>query len=506
MRGVRGAALILFLGAVAALSMPPFDIWPVWFFGLPVMLLQLDKVIGWRGALLRGWLFGFGYFCVVLHWIAYAFFVDAATYLWMMPFAVGGLAAVMAVYWGLAAVAARLLERWRFPTFFGFPLTLAMGEWLRGHLMTGFPWAVPGLAADGMGGVAQLASVVGMTGLTLLVLLWAAALAAPFLASNRRQTHLAFGLLSMLPVALIWGQWRLSEHPTHFVDGVDVRIVQPNLSQDEKWRADNASKSFDDLIAASTAPAGDFNIRMIVWPESAVAFLIDESEGAKNVIRHSLVEGQFLLTGTLRRSRPDPSADYFTSIIAFDHTAKVVGVYDKWRLVPGGEFLPFAAILQPLGFQKIVSLPGGFVSGPGAGAIELPDLGRLGALVCYEVAFPNDLVAAGPRPKALINVTNDGWFGQSTGPYQHLAQVRMRAIEQGLPILRSANTGISAVFDAYGREVASLGLGKKGYLDVHLPVPSTDTFYSRYGDWTLAGMVLLVALGGIATASARKLS
>jgi apolipoprotein N-acyltransferase len=493
------------LGAAAALAMPPLNWWWALFVSVPLFLFRFGSVTTRAHAFRSGWMFGFGYFCLALHWIGFAFLVDAKTYLWMMPFAVGGLAAVMALYWGLAGLVAQVLARRVMPPFFGFPIALSVCEWLRGHLMTGFPWAVPGLTADGMGGVAQLASITGMTGLTLLVLLSAAAPFAVFAEASRAQKSAMLGALLVIPVAHVWGQWRLMSNPPSHVEGADFRIVQPNLSQDDKWRNDNASRSFDELVALSIAPSATHDIKYIVWPESAVAFLIDESEGAKNVLRSSLREGQFLLTGSLRRL-PSNHETFYTSIIAFDHAARIVGVYDKWRLVPGGEFLPFSSILEPLGFQRVVSLPGGFTAGTGPGSIELPGLGHVGMLICYEVAFPHQLVVSGKRPLALVNVTNDGWFGTSTGPYQHLAQVRLRAIEQGLPIIRSANTGISAVFDAFGRMGPSLGLNSKGVVDAKLPAQISATLYSRAGDWVFAALILSASLVGVTTSLKRKLS
>jgi apolipoprotein N-acyltransferase len=477
--------------------MPSTSWWWAFFISLPLFLIRFESEATFREAFLASWSFGFGYFCVALHWIGFAFLVDAKTYLWMMPFAVGGLAAVMAIYWGIAGLTARLMSRIMTPLF-GFPITLSVCEWLRGHLMTGFPWAVPGLAVDGMGPVAQLASVTGMTGLTLLILLWAAT-PAVFIAGAHRSTRASLSILLLaLPAAYFWGSSRLASHPPSFVDGFDLRVVQPNLSQDEKWRAENASRSFDELVTLSTSPASGFNIKLIVWPESAVSFLIDESDEAKAVLRDALADEQVLLTGSLRRLQTDRET-FFTSIVAFDSEANIIGVYDKWRLVPGGEFLPFASILEPLGFQRVVSLPGGFTAGPGPGAIDLPGLGRFGMLICYEAAFPHDLVAAGPRPTGFVNVTNDGWFGSSTGPYQHLAQVRLRAIEQGIPIVRSANTGISTVFDAFGRDQGQLNLNQSGFLDAHLPVALPAPFYARHGDLLFGGLVLLAAVVGSAT-------
>lgn len=492
LRGWRRFCLAFVAGAVMALGLPPLDLWPLAFVAVPVFLLLLDTETGHR-AFWLGWVFGFGYFIVALHWIGFAFFVDAATYLWMMPFAVGGLAAFMAVYWGLAAFAARLFRLQGFSLVTGFAALLSVAEWLRGHLFTGFPWAAPGLMADGMGGVAQSASVIGMTGLSLLIVLWAG---LPLMPGKRR----AWVLLALLPVLWGLGAWRLSASPPTDVPGIALRLVQPDIAQNEKWREDNARHIFDTLLALSAAPTpahpdGLASVTHVIWPESAVPFFIDESPVAKQELARLLNGHTVLITGSLRRdqSRKGPDGDeaVFNSIITFDGKGEVAARYDKWRLVPGGEFLPLQWLLEPLGFKKVVTLPGSFVPGPGPVTIAVPSAPAAAMLVCYEAIFPQGLIDALHRPSWIVNVTNDGWFGNSTGPWQHLAQARLRAIEQGLPVVRDANTGISAVIDAKGRIRKFLGLGQQGVIDAALPAADPATLYSRFGDFAFALMALL---------------
>ena len=493
--GWRGAIVTLSAGAVSGLTQPSFDWWLLWFFTLPLFLGRLSCVTAAASAFRAGLLFGFGYFAVTLHWIGFAFLVDANTYLWMMPFAVAGLALLAALYWGLGAWLAYQGLRRRMPLYLAFPASLALCEWLRGHLLSGFPWAAPGLSADGMGAVIQTASLTGMTGLTLLILLWGASpygwISDPAPASRR----IVLVIFATLPLLWLWGTWRESTIPLDTVKGVVFRIVQPNVAQDSKWRSSNARDIFDGLVALSSQPGREGPaITHIVWPESAVPFLIDESEGGLAVLAEMLAPGQSLITGAIRRTAPDPLADYFTSVLVFDAAAEVRGVYDKWRLVPGGEYLPFAGILEPLGFQRLVNLPGSFTAGTGPKTVALPGGITAGLIICYEAIFPNRLIDPQHRPDLLINVTNDGWFGNSTGPYQHLAQARMRAIEQGLPLVRSANTGISAIVDAAGRTLHQLALGQQGVIDTPLPVTIPVTFYSAWGDLILLGLLVIVAL------------
>jgi apolipoprotein N-acyltransferase len=470
-------------GMMSGLALPPLGWWPVLFLTFPFLLRQFGPAMTWRRGFSLGWIFGFGYFLVALHWIGFAFLVDAKTYLWMMPFAVGGLSAVMAVYWGCASAVTAGLQRWKLPAFIALPAALSVSEWLRGKLLTGFPWAVPGLVADAMGCVVQSASVVGMTGLTLMVLLWVSA-PTVFLESRRKREMIAASLvLASLPAVWAWGAWRETQNPTTYVDGVALRIVQPNISQDDKWRSQNAPQIFDQLVSLSQAPAASGQSPShIVWPESAMPFLVDESDDEKAAIAAMLRPGKTLITGAIRRSRPDPDADYYTSVMVFNSAGDVVGVYDKWRLVPGGEFLPFAWLLEPLGFQRLVSLPGSFVSGTGPKSVAVPGAGLADLIVCYEVIFPDHLIDGDHRPSWIVNVTNDGWFGQSTGPYQHAAQARLRAVELGLPLVRAANTGISVVYDPIGRVIAKSTLSVTTVLDSRLPKPLLSTCFGRFGD------------------------
>lgn len=495
------ALLALACGAVSALGLPPFGLWPLAFAGVSLFLLILEtgKPLSWRSGFGAGWLFGLGYFAVAFHWIGYAFLVDAATYLWMMPFMLGALAGGMAIYWGLAAVAARRLGSGGLRLALFFAAATGIVEWLRGHLFTGFPWAAPGLMADGMGGLAQAASLIGMTGLTVLIILWASlpyALTAP----RGRGTVLAvLAIALLLPGLWGWGALRLAGAGTEMVPGVSFRIVQPNISQEQKWREDNARAIFDQLkqlsaMATAGQPEGIGRITHLVWPESAVPFLIDENAVARAELQPLLGGRTTLITGSIRREGDGEAPDVFNSVIVFDGLAQPIAHYDKWRLVPGGEFLPFGWLLEPLGFRKVVRTPGSFTAGPGPRSILLPGGLKAALLVCYEVIFPGRLIDAEDRPQVLINVTNDGWFGRSTGPWQHLAQARMRAIEQGLPVIRAANTGVSAVIDSHGRYLQQLPLMEEGVIDSPLPAAIATTVYSVWGDGIL--LLLLVTILG----------
>lgn len=499
--GWRRGCITLIAGMTGALAMPPIDFWPALFMAVPVGLLLLEGIERrrWFTSFLLGWCFGFGYFLVALHWIGFAFLVDAQDYLWMMPFAVGGLAGAMAIYWGLAFACVTLGGRKQLSAALVFAVSLSLFEWLRGVLFTGFPWAAPGLAGDGMGAVIQTASLWGMQGLTLLIVLWSGVW--PHVFKHGRNRPVALILMATLPLCWVWGSYRLQQAAAAKVEGVTLRIIQPNIPQSDKWRGDNMRAIFDQLLEMSARPPQNGSpATHIIWPESAVPFLIDESDTSRAELAKLLNPSRVLMTGTLRReigtAGGGESERVFNSILTFNGSGDVVAQYDKWRLVPGGEFLPFEWLLEPLGFRKVVTVPGSFSAGQGPSSLAIPGAPRAGFSVCYEAIFPDHFVDAEKRPGWLINVTNDGWFGNSTGPYQHLAQARLRAIEQGLSMARAANTGVSAVIDPYGRTVSSLPLGQEGILDAGLPQSLPPTFFADYGGLVFfLGLVLLFVFG-----------
>jgi apolipoprotein N-acyltransferase len=487
--GWRRFLLLVLCGAVVALALPPLDVFPALFIAFALAFRVMEGARGFRQAFTDGWGLGSGYFVVAFHWIGFAFLVEADTYLWMMPFAVGGLALSMAIYWGLAAFAVHFTG-WRgLARYLALAAALAIAEWLRGHLFTGFPWAAPGQAAEGLGVVLQVASVIGMTGLTLLLLVWSAAIAA---LSNRRCRHVALAILALLPLVGAWGAYRvLGTVPVPLNEPL-VRIVQPNIPQDDKWRGENGRAILDKLLDLSRGNGSE--AKAVIWPESALPFALDESETALAEISVMLGREGTLIAGSLRRN----GENIFNSVQFVGSSGAIIATYDKWRLVPGGEFLPFESILEPLGFRRVVTVPGSFQAGRGPVTITLDGLPPVTPSVCYEAVFPHRFVDGGNRPQWIANVTNDAWFGNSTGPHQHLAQLRLRAIEQGIPAFRAANTGISAIIDPFGRYVARLETGVSGYIDWPISAALSPTPYARFGDWiylVLTVVTVLVATG-----------
>jgi apolipoprotein N-acyltransferase len=497
----RLAAAFLF-GALAAAALQPLLFWPVLFASFPVLVWLLDGIIADNGrspgaalrAFATGWFFGFGYFLASLYWIGAAFLVDAETYAWMMPLALAALPAGMALYWAAATSLATLLWMPGLGRIFLLAALLALSEWLRGHWFTGFPWNALGYAAEAFDGLSQLAAHVGIWGLTFLVLLWTALPAALVDRALGRVQRTA-ALLILLSAFPLWmaGALRLEGVSRGPASGPWIRIVQPNIPQSDKWRSDNAQAILDELIAMSAvgAVADGSSARLLVWPESSVPFLIDEEPAALAAVAEALPDDAHLLMGSLRRkssSSTEPQRVY-NSLFVLDGLGRIAAVYDKQHLVPYGEYLPLSGWLEPLGLRRLVTVPGSFDQGPGPQTLSTQGVAPFSPLICYEAIFPAEVVTA-PRPAWLLNVTNDGWFGFTSGPYQHLAQARFRAIEQGLPLVRAANTGISAVIDAHGRLLESLPLGSKGTIDANLPNPLPPTLYARFGDLAFFLMIL----------------
>ncbi|HWS07822.1 MAG TPA: apolipoprotein N-acyltransferase, partial [Xanthobacteraceae bacterium] len=297
-----------------------------------------------------------------------------------------------------------------------------------------------------------------------------------------------------------FGAWRLSRTPTQLIEGVHLRIMQPNLQQDVRFNYAAKQEVMNRYVELSDRAAGpqSHGVRdatLLIWPESAFPFFLTREPDALAQIAQLLQGGTVLITGAMRLAEPvdpaDPAA--YNSIYVIDREGSIASLYDKVHLVPFGEYLPFQRFLERLGLQQLTKQRGGFFSGDRRRLISVPGAPLALPLICYEIIFPGDVMAEGQRPGWIVNVTNDGWFGISSGPYQHLQQARVRAIEEGLPLVRAANTGISAVVDPVGRIVNSLPLGREGVIDSLLPRPIGATIYTRVGDRP-AAIIVAVAL------------
>jgi apolipoprotein N-acyltransferase len=501
--GGRRYGLAFLLGAAAAAAMPPTDLVPVLWVAFPG-LLWLDENSGGAGTSFGlGYAFGFGFFVAGLYWIAGALFVDIARFWWLVPFAVVGLPALLAVYAGLALAAARLAVRWLrlgpAGRVVAFAIAWTAGEWARGHALTGFPWNLIGYAWSGgfPGSLAMLQSAawVGIYGLGFATVL-AASLPAlygvpspvPLSKISRAAPAIGAALLLLVPAAA--GVLRLARSQP-VGTGIWLRIVQPSIPQNLKWEPGAAAANLRRLLTLSAAPS-THPLGAILWPEAAVPFFLGREAAARRAVAAVAPRHGYVITGALRANPPpQPVETVWNSLEAIDGAGQIVARYDKVHLVPFGEYVPFRKFLP---FKKITAGTLDLSAGTGPRTLSLPGLPPFSPLICYEAIFPGAVVDEVLRPDWMLNITNDAWYGRSSGPFQHFAIARTRAVEEGLPLVRVANNGVSGVIDAQGRVPARINLDAVGYADMALPAAAAPTLYARAGDWMLLILLLLAAL------------
>lgn len=507
-------------GAVTTLALPPFSVWPTPFLTFPVLVWLIDGAAAGRwgaatSAAVTGWWFGFGYFLAGLYWIGHAFLVDAKTFAWLLPFAVILMPAGLALFPAIGLVLARLLWRKGAARVLALAAALTVAEWLRGYVLTGFPWNAFGYALATPLPLAQTGALIGLWGLTFIAI---AIYASPAVLGDEptdTKRRWFAPMLSALVLAAMtaYGAVRLWEAPTTYVDNVRLRIMQPNLQQDDKFKYSQKQAVMNRYIALSNRASGPQatglnGVTHLIWPESAFPFFLTREADALGQIEALLPEGTVLITGAVRAPETEPGAVVtraYNSIYVIDHDGSVLSVYDKVHLVPFGEYLPFQNALEQLGLMQLTKVHGGFIAGDRRRSLTAPRAPSLVPLICYEIIFPGAVVPPGERAGWMLNLTNDGWFGVSPGPYQHLQQARLRAIEEGLPLVRAANTGISAVIDPLGRIVRSLPLGSEGVLDSPLPQPLEPTPYGRFHNGPAAliiGITLVAMMRGRASKGA----
>lgn len=472
-------------GVGVATGLEPFNLWPLALAALALGLALIVREPSPGRAAWAGFAFGLGHFLLAMDWIFEPFLVDVARDGWMAPFAVVLMAAGMALFWALAAGLAALAPR----RMLGLVTALSAAELARGYVLTGLPWAAPGQVLIGVP-PGQLAALVGPTGLT------AFALAAAGLLALARPVPAALGLAAF-GCAWAWGAVRLAG-PEPAAPGVALRLVQPNAEQTLKWDPGHAQTFLNRLIDETAAPPAPGAARpdLVIWPETALPYLLETSPDLLPVLTRA-ADGATLALG---RQRIAGTQGWNTlSVYAPDGTE--VARYDKHHLVPFGEYIPLGDLAYDLfGLRAFAAQAGhAYTAGPGPQVLDLgPKLGRVLPLICYEAVFPQDVRTAPERPGWLVQVTNDAWFGTFSGPFQHAAQARLRAIETGLPLVRVANTGLTEVVDARGRVTAGLPFGTQGHLDAALPGALPATPYWRFGEipllvW-LAGCALLAFL------------
>ncbi|MFN7107679.1 MAG: apolipoprotein N-acyltransferase [Brevundimonas sp.] len=483
--------LALLAGAGTAFAHPPFGVL-IGLLGYPLLMILSERSDTVRGAFWMGWLAGFAYFFVGCWWVAEAFFVNPEQ-AWMAPFAASLLPAGLGLFWGAATA---LYRRWAplgAVRVLLFAALFCAAEWLRGHVLTGFPWNPAGATWRAGGGMSQFASVVGVYGLSLVTVAATAAF-APLIGPGARRSRLisaGLGALALIAVGT-FGAVRLAQSDLQFTDTV-VRLVQADVKQETKWSPD-AYRSIVDRYVALTGQAAARTPDVVVWPEGALPASANDvfASADAQAIAGALRPGQTLLMG-LARGEADPTAPdggrYYNSLFALADEGgaglRVAAVYDKHRLVPFGEYLPLGSIMTGIGLRSLVHMPSDFSAGPTPAPISFPNAPPAQVLICYESLYPGFTPGAAGRPEWIVNASNDAWFGATSGPRQHLNLASYRAIETGLPIARATPTGISAMIDPWGRIVDGerLAPGVMGVIDAPLPRPTGITPYGRFGDW-----------------------
>jgi apolipoprotein N-acyltransferase len=514
-------------GAAGALAMPPFGFAPALLVPMAAAVWLIDgsadrgaggrsRWASLRSAAGAGWWWGFGYFVAGLWWLGAAFLVDADRFAWALPLGVLGLPAALAAFPAIGFALARLV----WPSGAARVLALAFGlgasEWLRARAFTGFPWNELGMTLGQNLDLAQAASIAGLHGLTLAAIMIFAAPATLWDTSGRGRRWLPTLLAAAALMGLAaFGAWRLAADPPPAVAGVKLRLIQPNVAQGSDFAPEKGAEILSRYLALSdraTSPehSGVADATHLIWPESAFPFILSRDAGALARIADFLRGGAVLITGAARMEENKAAggpARYFNSIEVLDRTGLRAERYDKHHLVPFGEYMPLRSWLDRIGINQFVQFPGGFERGAGPDVIRIPGLPSAIAMVCYEAIFPDEWGAREGEARGaswLLNVTDDAWFGLTAGPHQHLAQARLRAIELGLPLVRVANTGSSAVFDAFGRVVVSAPLGVEAVLDSSLPGALAPTWQSRWGSLTFAAALAAVGLASFFFARARR--
>jgi apolipoprotein N-acyltransferase len=478
-------SLAVAAGGIAAFGLAPYGLWPLTLAGLFVAGWLSGDATSRVGCGWVFWFFGFGYFSHGLIWLAEPFLVDAAMHGWMIPFAVVGMAGGLSVFWFFAG-------------WLGFgrgvliALLISLAELARGYVLTGFPWG--GLAQIWVDtAIAQSLAWIGpygLGGLTALAAVPLGVASSPRDHAGRqkgkqtgnRLRDVAMSVAAIASLAVFW----ISPAPEVATTNKVVRLVQANAPQQQRWDPQWVPEFFSRhlRLTASDAPLGP--VDLVVWSETSVPWLLSNADGALRAI--SKVANAPVVAGVQHFN----GEGYYNSVALIGRDGSVEALYDKHHLVPFGEYMPLASVVSGLGIRGLAErADGGYRAGSGPQVIDLPGLGVGLPLICYEAIFPHN-VRGTRRPDVLIAVTNDAWFGNWSGPYQHLAQARMRAIESGLPMVRVANTGISAMIDPLGRITSYLPLNVAGSVDALLPAPLTRTLYSRTGDW-LAFCLLLIA-------------
>lgn len=479
-------------GLIAVGALPPYYATVCLLPAFAGLVALLNRTEGKKQAAATGFWFGFGFFSLGLAWVSNAMLIDGMGFGWLAPLPPVGFGLWGGLFGAAAAFTAAFFKAgWRRLTAFG--AAWGVFEWVRSWLFTGFPWNLVASVWTDRPEMMQSASLAGAYGLGIATVFIAGLPALVGAGWRRFVPPLALGVILL---ASLWGYGavRLTHAPDDTINGAVIRLVQANIPQGRKWNADEAERNLMKHVHLSRS-SGAEKVSHVVWPETATRFLLVQDDFARSMVTSALTPSAILLAGTLRAEKTETGARYFNSVAALNDLGVYLGGYDKSHLVPFGEYVPLAKFFPFI--RKVTPVPMDLGVGYGVKTTVLPRTLPVGILVCYEVIFPANVAERNYRPYWLLNVTNDGWYGLSAGPYQHFAAAQMRAVEEGLPLARAANTGISGMIDAYGRVTASLGLGKEGVVDAGLPRRTKNqTFYAKHGNavpLTLALLLFILA-------------
>ncbi len=526
----KQSLLAIGMGAFSTLAMPPVFFWPILFITLSFLMWLIDAnvfhpdknqkyplLIRCKKAALIGWGFGFGYFFVSLYWIGSSFLVEFDKFGWALPFAITLLPAGLALFYSAAfALCAALWVRGPERLIIFASVIYAL-DWLRGHILTGFPWNLMGHALTGNEAMMQSVSVFGIYGLSAIACLIFASPATVFKANQSKDagtislknwsqnTPLILAMASLLGL-YCFGQIRLNQSgPTKFIEDIDLVLVQPNVPQKDKVNPERRSHAFqkvlkltnDHLLAQSESVTTRNNKRLIIWPETAIPFVLSTSSPIIDKLKTLLGPTDQLITGAFRiekskqqEAQQASQIKIFNALFVVNDQGEITSHYDKHHLVPFGEYLPFPKLLSTIGFKTLVQLRGGFEPGPTPTPVSVNSAPPFLPFICYEAIFPLQMNKTNQTAKWLLNISNDGWFGHTVGPYQHAHMVRLRTIETGLPMVRVVNGGITVVFDGLGRKVIESKLGKTQVLTTKLPNSIAPGTGGQLGNlWTIIALM-----------------
>ena len=466
---------LFFSGVLASTGFAPLYGVPVFMACLCFCFFLLDQARTYKQSALEGYLFGFGFFSAGFYWIANALLIDAATFGWLYPITLLATGACFGVFFVLPFMVWHFFKDQNvFCKVLAFSCVMVLMEYLRSFLFSGFPWNMIGSMFGFSEVLIQTASLFGTYGLSFLLLVLTGAIYALFEKKHKASFFIIFSVLSFMS---IFGLWRLGVYDASS-SNLKVRLVQPSIAQDMKWDRQALEENVKTYVEMSKRQGFD-DVKFVVWGETATAFNPKDSVYWQKVISKAVPQNGYLMTGVLRYDETNDKL--YNSMSVIDEKGETLGFYDKSHLVPFGEYIPFRAYL-PSWVRPVANQIADFSVGEKYKILKVPGLPNFGALICYEIIFPDEIVNRKNKPSFVVLVSNDGWYGKSSGPYQHFLSARLRAVEEGITVVRSANNGISAVIGPLGKVLGKIGLNQVETLDVYLPQNMTqDTLYSRIG-------------------------